>query len=112
MNGDTKQRADPKRHPADAIPLALIQDINLRAYLARLEPPMTIEQSRKSVIYDARSEVLKVISNHETRVKNALFDVPLTRAYLRVLVDMGLIDPAAHRATSPVDAGGIFDLGS
>ena len=85
-----RDRKEPRRHPSTLIAGALIEEINYRTYLQRLEPPLTPEQSAVTVGHDKAG---KVADTDATRRKISLAYMPLTRAYLRVLVDLGLIDP-------------------
>jgi hypothetical protein len=84
MSDDRKERA---RHPSTAIPASVIEEISYYVYLLRLEPPMTPEESAVTV-YERDG---KIISSGETRLRNSRSMEPLTRAYLRVLFDIGML---------------------
>lgn len=82
------ERSAPKRHPSTAIPDETLREITYRLYLRRLEPPMTPEQSASKVTVNANGDVT---STDATRRKAAEGYLSMTRDYLRVLWDMGMI---------------------
>jgi hypothetical protein len=82
-------RKPPTRHPSTQIPEAVVQEISYRAYLSRLEPPMTPEEAEVWIGLDGHDRVVGV----EYLRRNARVMEPLTRVYLRHLVDMGIVTP-------------------
>jgi hypothetical protein len=87
------------RHPSTLIPDDVVEDLNFRLYLMRLEPPMTVAQSaeRRYEKFDRNGKPLidksgnPVIDDDASRRRGAAGYLSLTRAYLRVATDMGLI---------------------
>src|ERR1700691_2855851 len=83
------ERAPPKRHPSTAIPEDTIREIAYRVYIARLEPPLTLEQAE---VYHYVDDKRRVTDNASLR-RNARAYESLIRTHLRVLVDMGMVPP-------------------
>lgn len=83
-------RKPPERHPSTAIPTETVEEIAYRLYLARLEPPMTPEESVATNRTDATG---KVTASDEIRRRNSKMFLPLVRDALRILVDMGEVVP-------------------
>lgn len=81
-------RKPPQRHPSTAIPEGIVREISYRTYLLRMEPPMTPEQSYVTVREGKRPGQLV---NDESRKRASKGYDPLTRTYLKVLVDLGLV---------------------
>lgn len=75
------------RRPTTDLPPEVIREISYRAYLARLEPPMTAEQSETTVTKDVNG---KPVTAETRRHRASCMDV-LTRTYVRVLTEQGLI---------------------
>jgi hypothetical protein len=86
----TSERKSPERHPSTAIPVDTVEEITYRLYLLRLEPPMTPEQSRALTRRDAAG---KVTASDEINRRNSKCYLPIVRATLRVLVDLGMVTP-------------------
>ena len=86
---ETKLRT---RHPSTQILRSVIEDLSYMVYLRRLEPPMTVDQSLATTYYGDDGQVT---ASDLTRRKHAKTYEPLMRDVLRVLVDMGIVDPTA-----------------
>lgn len=84
------EKTERKRHPSTLIPVETIREINYRLWLRRLDPPMTPEQSAATTRTDQAGNVTS--SDELRRSWSRAYD-SLTRDYLRVLVDMGLVKP-------------------
>lgn len=89
-------RKAPQRHPSTAIPRETVEEIAYRLYLARLEPPMTPEESIATTRTDAAG---KVTASDATRRKHSASYMPMVRDALRVLWDMQMIVNGATECT-------------
>jgi hypothetical protein len=85
---DTTERKAPARHPSTQIPRETVEEIAYRLYLARLEPPMTPEESRAKTRVDADG---KIITSDATRRRNSSTYLPMLRDAIRIMWDMNLI---------------------
>jgi hypothetical protein len=87
------ERKQPERHPSTLIPLETVEEITYRWYLRRLEPPMTPEESaeRVTIAKLRNGKELRQDDAHRRQCSKSL--MPLSREYLRVLVDMGIVTP-------------------
>lgn len=85
---DTTERKAPPRHPSTQIPRETVEEIAYRLYLARLEPPMTPEESKakRRINDDTGREI-----NDATRRRNSASYLPMLRDTLRIMWDMNLI---------------------
>jgi len=88
----TPQRPSPARHPSTGIPADVVEELNFRSYLSQLEPPMTVEQSAQSEYRFTGNNGKLVTQNDDSRRMAAKSLLPKTRDFLRIAVDMRLID--------------------
>lgn len=79
------------RHPSTTIPDDVVKEIAYRAYLLRLDPPMTPEESRAATFEPVVIKGKTFRRDDATRRVNSETMMPMTRAYLRVLVDLGMV---------------------
>lgn len=86
-----KERKERVRHPSTQIPEDVVTEINFRAYLLRLEPPMTPEESAEQSYEPIAGRGRKVVMDDAYGRRNAVSQIAITRTYLRVLTDMGII---------------------
>lgn len=90
---EERPRGPGPRHRSSLIADDVVIELNLRAYLLGLEPPMTIERARtyRYQYNDNRGKL--VVVDFAKLQKDALPYLPRTRDFLRVAVDLGLIEP-------------------
>ena len=87
-----RERKPPTRHPSTEIPPELFREISYLAYLSRLEPPLTAEQAKT---YRYVNDKTGQVTDEASLRSNSRFQDSMTRTYLRVLWDMGLLNAAA-----------------
>jgi hypothetical protein len=79
-------------HPVSDFPQSVIEEIAYRVYLLGLDPQMTPEQSA-ATHYETRDNRNRVmVQDDASRRRSAAALIGRTRAYLRVLIDMRLLD--------------------
>lgn len=88
----TPQRPSPARHPSTGIPADVVEELNFRFYLSQLEPPMTVEQSAQSEYRFTGNNGKPVTQDDAFRRRAAKSLLPRTRDFLRIAVDMRLIN--------------------
>ena len=84
------ERKEPIRHPSTMIPDSVVQEINYRTFLLLLEPSLTPEESRAR----SHTKIVKgreIVQDDASRRALSAGQMALTRVYLRVLVDLGVI---------------------
>lgn len=92
MSESTERPRGPgPRHRSTLIADDVVTELNYRVYLLRLEPPLMPAESRERITYDRVTG--KPAGTDATRRKSALSQLPMTRDFLRVAVDLGLIEP-------------------
>lgn len=79
------------QHPSTLISAETIDEINYRVHLWRLAPPLTPEESAGAVSSFHDNHGKLVIQNDASRRKGSRYMGSMTRDYLRVLVDLGLV---------------------
>ena len=84
----------PQRYPtiARVIPAELVEELNFRFYLSQLDPPMTPEQSAQSVYRFTGDNGKAVTQDDASRRRAAKGLMSQTNAFLRLAIDMRLID--------------------
>lgn len=82
------ERKQPTRHPSTAIPAEQFKAISYLAYLSRLEPPLTSEQAKT---YRYVNDKTGQVTDEANLRSNSRFQDSMTRTYLRVLWDLGLL---------------------
>ena len=83
-------RTPPQRHPSTLIPTEIVENIAYHVYLRRLEPPLTPEESATKVY---RNTAGKVTSDDAMRRRSSVAYQSMTRDFLHVLVDLGMVKP-------------------
>jgi hypothetical protein len=83
----------PQRYPTvRVIPADLVEELNFRFYLSQLNPPMTVQQSARFVYRCSNFRGELVTQDDASRREAAKSMLPKTRDFLRIAVDMRLLN--------------------
>ena len=88
----TPQRPSPPRHPSTRIPEDVVDELNFRLFLSQLNPPMTVQQSAQSEYRFTGADGKPVTQDDAFRRKAAKSLLPRTRDFLRIAIDMRLLN--------------------
>ena len=86
-------RQAPKRHASKAISAEVIEELTYRWYLRRLDPPMTPEESARTITHCQLRNGKTLAQDEAHRRKCSRVFQSLTRDFLHVSVDLRLVAP-------------------